>query len=140
MTSIVNIIKECNENKLDDISSYLSDYDKGESCLLYTSLVFDAANRTAVKMIAKTWLKSAKIQDVGAYFAVSNAKSELSLWDSRLQVTSRGYMPVSYTHLQCGEITKGQRGRHRGGPLHRSARQRGGYDLCRRLVRCGHGL
>mgnify|MGYP000700704071 CR=1 FL=1 len=38
-------------------------------------LVFDAANRTAVKMIAKTWLKSAKIQDVGAYFAVSNAKA-----------------------------------------------------------------
>ena len=29
-------------------------------------LVFDAANRTAVKMIAKTWLKSAKIKDVGA--------------------------------------------------------------------------
>ena len=53
-------------------------------------LVFDAANRTAVKMIAKTWLKSAKIKDVGAYFAVSDAKSELSLWDSRLQVTSRG--------------------------------------------------
>ena len=55
-------------------------------------LVFDAANRTAVKMIAKTWLKSAKIKDVGAYFAVSDAKSELSPWDSRLQVTSRGYM------------------------------------------------
>ena len=34
-------------------------------------LVFDAANRTAVKMIAKTWLKSAKIKDVGAYFAVA---------------------------------------------------------------------
>ena len=29
---------------------------------------------------------------------------------------------------------------HSGGPLHRSARQRGGYDLCRRLVRCGNGL
>ena len=40
-------------------------------------LVFDAANRTAVKMIAKTWLKTAKIKDVGAYFAVSDAKSEL---------------------------------------------------------------
>lgn len=38
-------------------------------------LVFDAANRTAVKMIAKTWLKSAKIKDVGAYFAVSDAKA-----------------------------------------------------------------
>jgi len=30
-----------------------------------------------VKMIAKTWLKTAKIKDVGAYFAVSDAKSEL---------------------------------------------------------------
>ncbi len=28
-------------------------------------VVFDAANRTAVKMIAKTWLKTAKIKDVG---------------------------------------------------------------------------
>ena len=55
-------------------------------------LVFDAANRTAVKMIAKTWLKGAKIEDVGAYFAVSDAKNELSLWDSRLHISSRGYM------------------------------------------------
>ena len=62
-------------------------------------LVFDAANRTAVKMIAKTWLKTAKIQDVGAYFAVSDAKSELSPWDSRLQVTSRGYM-LGYSDLK----------------------------------------
>ena len=41
-------------------------------------LVFDAANRTAVKMIAKTWLKSAKIKDVGTYFAVSDAPQEIS--------------------------------------------------------------
>ena len=67
-------------------------------------LVFDAANRTAVKMIAKTWLKSAKIQDVGAYFAVSNAKSELSLWDSRLQVTSRGYM-LGYNDLKDPSVS-----------------------------------
>ena len=62
-------------------------------------LVFDAANRTAVKMIAKTWLKSAKIRDVGAYFAVSDVKSELSQWDSRLQVSSRGYM-LGYSDLK----------------------------------------
>ena len=67
-------------------------------------LVFDAANRTAVKMIAKTWLKSAKIQDVGAYFAVSDAKSELSPWDSRLQVTSRGYM-LGYNDLQDSSVS-----------------------------------
>ena len=67
-------------------------------------LVFDAANRTAVKMIAKTWLKSAKIQDVGAYFAVSDAKSEISPWDSRLQVTSRGYM-LGYNDLRDPSVS-----------------------------------
>ena len=62
-------------------------------------LAFDAANRTAVKMLAKTWLKTAKIRAVGAYFAVSDAKDELSPWDSRLQVTSRGYM-LGYSDLK----------------------------------------
>ena len=67
-------------------------------------LVFDAANRTAVKMIAKTWLKSAKIQDVGAYFAVSNAPKEIGTWDSRLQVTSRGYM-LGYNDLRDPSVS-----------------------------------
>ena len=67
-------------------------------------LIFDAANKTAVKMIAKTWLKSAKIQDVGAYFAVSDAKSELSPWDSRLQVSSRGYM-LGYNDLKDPSVS-----------------------------------
>ena len=62
-------------------------------------LVFDAANRTAVKMIAKTWLKSAKIKDVGAYFAVSDAPKEIGAWDNRLRVTSRGYM-LGYNDLR----------------------------------------
>ena len=67
-------------------------------------LVFDAANRAAVKMIAKTWFKSAKIKDVGAYFAVSDAKSELSLWDSRLKVKSRGYM-LGYNDLRDPSVS-----------------------------------
>ena len=67
-------------------------------------LVFDAANRTAVKMIAKTWLKSAKIQDVGAYFAVSDAPREIGAWDSRLQVTSRGYM-LGYNDLKDPSVS-----------------------------------
>ena len=67
-------------------------------------LVFDAANRTAVKMIAKTWLKSAKIKDVGAYFAVSNAPKEIGVWDSRLQVTSRGYM-LGYNDLRDPSVS-----------------------------------
>ena len=67
-------------------------------------LVFDGANRTAVKMIAKTWLKSAKIQDVGAYFAVSDAPKEISPWDSRLRVTSRGYM-LGYNDLKAPSVS-----------------------------------
>ena len=67
-------------------------------------LVFDAANRTAVKMIAKTWLKSAKIKDVGAYFAVSDASKEIGAWDSRLQVTSRGYM-LGYNDLKDPSVS-----------------------------------
>ena len=67
-------------------------------------LVFDAANRAAVKMIAKTWLKSAKIRDVGAYFAVSDAPREIGAWDSRLQVTSRGYM-LGYNDLKDPSVS-----------------------------------
>ena len=67
-------------------------------------LVFDAANRTAVKMIAKTWLRSAKIQDVGAYFAVSDAPKEIGPWDSRLKVTSRSYM-LGYNDLKAPSVS-----------------------------------
>jgi len=67
-------------------------------------LVFDAANRTAVKMIAKTWLKSAQIKDVGAYFAVSDAPQEIGAWDSRLRVSSRGYM-LGYTDLKDPSVS-----------------------------------
>ena len=67
-------------------------------------LVFDTANRAAVKMIAKTWLKSAKIRDVGAYFAVSDAPKEIGAWDSRLQVSSRGYM-LGYTDLKDPSVS-----------------------------------
>ena len=67
-------------------------------------LVFDAANRTAVKMIAKTWLRTAKIKDVGAYFAVSDASKEIGEWDNRLHVTSRGYM-LGYNDLRDPSVS-----------------------------------
>ena len=67
-------------------------------------LVFDAANQRAVKLIAKTWLKGAEIKNVGAYFAVSDAVRELSQWDSRLRVTSRGYM-LGYHDLRDPSVS-----------------------------------
>ena len=68
------------------------------------ALVFDAANKTAVKMISKTWLKTAKIKDVGAYFAVSNAKKEISLWSNNIEVSSKGYM-LGYNDLKQDNIS-----------------------------------
>lgn len=67
-------------------------------------IVFDAANRKAVKLMLKTWLKDAKIKNVGAYFAVSDAKTELSAWDSRLSVSSRGYM-LGYNDLRDPSVS-----------------------------------
>ena len=55
-------------------------------------LVFDAAGKRAVKLMLKTWIKDAAIQDVGAYFSVEDAKTEISAWSQKLRVSGRGYM------------------------------------------------
>lgn len=55
-------------------------------------LVFDGAGPAAVKLMLKTWIKQAGIQDVGAYFSVRDARAELGPWSDRFQVTARGYM------------------------------------------------
>lgn len=67
-------------------------------------LVFDAANEKAVKLMLRTWIRDAKIKDVGAYFAVSDATRELGPWDSRLRVSSRGYM-LGYTDLRGPSVS-----------------------------------
>lgn len=68
-------------------------------------LVFDAANRKAVKLMLKTWLKDAEIKSVGAYFTVSDANGELSEWDRRLlQISSRGYM-LGYNDLRDPSVS-----------------------------------
>ena len=68
-------------------------------------LVFDAANCKAVKLMLKTWLKGAEIKDVGAYFAVTDARRELSAWSDRLRVSSRGYM-LGYNDLRNQNVRK----------------------------------
>ncbi len=67
-------------------------------------LVFDAANKRAGKLMLKTWLKVAKIKDVGAYFAVSDAKKELSQWCENISVSSRGYM-LGYNDLRDPSVS-----------------------------------
>lgn len=67
-------------------------------------IVFDAANEKAVKLMLKTWIKDAEIKDVGAYFAVSDTVSEISAWDNRLTVSSRGYM-LGYNDLKTPSVS-----------------------------------
>lgn len=67
-------------------------------------LVFDSAGKTAVKMIAKTWIKQAKIKDVNAFFYVSDAEKELSDRDNNINVSSKGYM-LGYTDLKDESVS-----------------------------------
>ena len=67
-------------------------------------LVFDAANKKAGKLLRKTWLKIVKIKDVGAFFAVSDAKKELSCWSDDITVSSKGYM-LGYNDLKAPSVS-----------------------------------
>ena len=55
-------------------------------------LVFDAAGKTAVRLMLNTRVKQAGIRDVGSYFSVKDAKGELEPWSPLFSVSSRGYM------------------------------------------------
>ena len=68
-------------------------------------LVFDAANKKAVRLMLKTWIRDAQIRDVNAYFSVSDATGEIGAWDSRLQVTARSYM-LGYNDLTDPSISR----------------------------------
>ena len=68
-------------------------------------LVFDAAGKTAVKLMLKTWIKDAAIQDVGAYFSVSDPVRELSAWAAGMTVSTRGYM-LGYQTLDDPSVSR----------------------------------
>ena len=54
--------------------------------------VFDACNRLGAKMMTKTWLKEAGIQDAGVYFSLENPDI-IKTWSGDFaSVTSRSYM------------------------------------------------
>ena len=67
-------------------------------------LVFDAAGKTAVRLMLKTWVKQAGIRDVGAYFSVRDAEKELTSWSNRISVSSRGYM-LGYHDLKDPSVS-----------------------------------
>ncbi len=61
-------------------------------------LCFDAANRRAVKMMLKTWVKEAGITSITECFYVNDAKADLA-WVKNADISSRGYM-LGYNDLR----------------------------------------
>ena len=65
-------------------------------------LVFDTANRSAVKLMLKTWVKTAGITDVNQYFYV-NDLADLRSWLPDAKISAKGYM-LGYNDLKSPSI------------------------------------
>lgn len=63
-------------------------------------LVFDTAGKKAVQMMIKTWVKGAKIQNVGAYFHVGDVNTDIKPWLKVSDISSKGYM-LGYNDLKA---------------------------------------
>ena len=61
-------------------------------------LVFDSANRRAVKIMLKTWVKEAGITSISDHFSVDDARRDLS-WMEHAVISHRGYM-LGYNDLK----------------------------------------
>ncbi len=68
-------------------------------------LVFDIAGKRAVKLMIKTWVKQANIQDVDAFFHVDNVQRDICGWLKSADVSSRGYM-LGYNDLRDKSVSK----------------------------------
>ena len=72
------------------------------------ALVFDCANQMAVKMMLKTFVKTAGITDVTKYFYVNDPVTDLTPWFKGAKVSTKGYM-TGYIDLHTPSISGGMR-------------------------------
>lgn len=68
-------------------------------------IVFDTCGRTGAKLMRKTWLKKADIQDVNAYFSVADVQKEIAPWSEGFRVSARDYM-LGYQSLNVPSVKK----------------------------------
>ncbi|MBR1625357.1 MAG: class I SAM-dependent methyltransferase [Clostridia bacterium] len=66
-------------------------------------LCFDTANKRAVKIMLKTWVKDAGITSIEDYFSVSDIKKDLAPWFENATVSSKGYM-LGYNDLKTPSV------------------------------------
>ena len=62
-------------------------------------LVFDSANKRAVKLMLKTWVKEAGITSIADYFSVDSIEKDVIPWMKNAKISSRGYM-LGYNDLR----------------------------------------
>lgn len=68
-------------------------------------LIFDTANRRAVKIMLKTWVKEAGITSVSEYFSVDSIEKDILPWMKHAAVSSRGYM-LGYHDLKDPSVPR----------------------------------
>jgi O-methyltransferase involved in polyketide biosynthesis len=62
-------------------------------------LVFDTANKRAVKIMLKTWVKEAGITSIADYFSVESIEKDITPWMKNAKISARGYM-LGYNDLK----------------------------------------
>ena len=68
-------------------------------------LVFDTANKRAVKIMLKTWVKEAGITSISEYFSVDSIEKDILPWMEHAIVSSRGYM-LGYNDLKDPSVPR----------------------------------
>lgn len=68
-------------------------------------LVFDSANKRAVKIMLKTWVKEAGITSIADYFSVDSIERDILPWMNHAKVSSRGYM-LGYNDLKDPSVPR----------------------------------
>ena len=66
-------------------------------------LIFDSANKRAVKIMLKTWVKEAGITSIADYFSVENIDKDIIPWMKNAKVFARGYM-LGYNDLRYPSV------------------------------------
>lgn len=67
-------------------------------------LCFDAANKKAVKLMLKTWVKAAGITDIDRYFYINNLDTDLKAWLPETEISAKGYM-LGYHDLKTPSVS-----------------------------------
>ncbi len=79
-------------------------FTKMAECFSGGRLVFDTAGRQALKLMIKTWVKQANIQDVDAFFYVEDLQKDIGEWLQNADVSGRGYM-LGYNNLKDKSVS-----------------------------------